>query len=322
MPGERVITAERGNDNAVATSPREHLMRLYDRDDELVAELAGAVLEALTRGEAFVCVATEEHRQALEAMLAGRGIDLVAAGYRGIDAAELLQRFMADGHPDPVRFEQVVGALLDEAGAAGRPVRAYGEMVALLWEDGNAGAAIELEGLWNDLARDRSFALLCGYPTTALETGSLEEMNEACEAHTAVVPPLSYATSAPLAPVAPGSVVLVGVPEAVPAARRFLQTALPAVSEDVRGDAELVVSELATNAVRHSQSAFRLSVRHEDGVVRLAVQDAGLAPPRPRTATPEDHGGRGIAIVGKVARSWGYDRLDDGKVVWAELADP
>jgi anti-sigma regulatory factor (Ser/Thr protein kinase) len=216
----------------------------------------------------------------------------------------------------------VVGSLVDAAGAGGRHVRAYGEMVALLWEQGDPGAAIELEGLWNDLAETRVFSLMCGYPATALETASLGDTNGACDAHTAVLPPLSYSTALPVPPlVAPHSVVLVGVPEAVPAARRFLQSVLPpALSDHVRGDAELVESELATNAVRHSQSAFRLSVRQEDGVVRLSVQDAGQSPPRPRKASPEDHGGRGISIVGSVATSWGYDPLDDGKVVWAELA--
>jgi len=317
----RVITAQAGNDVPVVPSPHEHLVRFYDRDDELVAELCGAVVEALARGEAFVCVATPEHRSALEALLTARGVELSA--YCGLDAAELLDRFMVAGHPHPAFFESVVGPVLDAAAAGGRPVRVYGEMVALLWENGDAPAAIELEALWNALARTRDFSLLCGYPTTALDTASLAETNAACAAHTAVLPPASYGAGAPAEPVVPGSVVLVGVPEAVPAARRFLTSALPGgIHDDVRADAELVVSELATNAVRHAGSAFRLSVRQLDGAVRLTVQDAAQTEPQQRTAAPEDRGGRGMSIVGKVAGSWGYDRLGDGKVVWAELSLP
>jgi anti-sigma regulatory factor (Ser/Thr protein kinase) len=322
MAVERVITAQGGNDSPVVPSAGQHRVRFYDRDDQLVAELAGALVEALTQGEAFVCVATAEHRAQLEATLAARGVDLQAAPYWALDAAELLSSFMADGHPHPALFESAVGALLEDAGAGGRPVQVYGEMVALLWAQGDAGAALELEELWNVLARTRDFALLCGYPTTALETAGLAEASAACAAHTAVLPPASYA-GPPEAPVVPGSIVLLPVHEAVPAARRFLMSVLPIGLEDEqRSDAALMVSELATNAVRHASSAFRLSVRESDGVVRITVQDAAWSAPRPGDAAPEDRGGRGVSIVGALADEWGYDLLGDGKAVWAELALP
>ena len=55
------------------------------------------------------------------------------------------------------------------AAATGRPVRAYGEMVALLWEHGDVLAAIELEELWNDLGRELDFSLLCAYRSASVQ---------------------------------------------------------------------------------------------------------------------------------------------------------
>ena len=306
--------------------PHEHLVRFYDRDDELVAVLAGAVVEALTCGEPFVCVATPDHRTALDSMLEARGIDVALArasgAYHPRDAAETLALFMVDDRPDAGRFEDAVGSLLDVAAAYGSRVRAFGEMVALLWAEGKEDAAIELEELWNRLAESRDFSLLCAYPTTALLTASLVDTNRACATHTRVLPPASYAAGAPGAAVVDSSMVLVAVPEAVTAARRFVSAALPlGLDSEAVKDAELVVSELATNAVRHAFSAFRLSVKHEGDNIRVAVEDAASTEPRERNPSPEERGGRGVAIVGKLASDWGYDLLDDGKVVWAELVE-
>ena len=69
---------------------------------------------------------------------------------------------MRDGTPDPVAFASVIGAALDDLTGSG-PVHAFGEMVALLWDEGNVTAAIELESLWNDLAEHRTFSLYCAY---------------------------------------------------------------------------------------------------------------------------------------------------------------
>lgn len=302
----------------------QHRVRFYDRDDELVAELTGVVVEAMARAQPMLCVATPAHREALESLLTARGVDVRAAcasgAYRPHDAADTLSLFMRGGHPDPQLFESSVGALLEDASALGRPM-VYGEMVALLWERGEHDAALELEELWNDLAGTRDFNLLCAYPTTALETASLAATNRVCATHTHVLAPGSYDT-APAPPVVPGSLVMVAVPEAVPAARRFVAATLPAdLPSALRDDAELVVSELATNAVRHAGSAFRLSVQDLGSGVRVTVQDSGEAVPRERHPSPDEHGGRGVAIVSKLASRWGYDLLGDGKVVWAELVD-
>ena len=89
---------------------------------------------------------------------------------------------------DPASFEAEVGQVIRAAGAGGRPVRLYGEMVALLWEAGQLNAALELEGLWNDLARDIPFGLYCGYPEApAAGADQRAALAEVCRLHAAVV---------------------------------------------------------------------------------------------------------------------------------------
>jgi hypothetical protein len=72
---------------------------------------------------------------------------------------------MVARQPDRKRFEATVGALVRKLSlkAAGRGVRAYGEMVDLLWNSGASAAAIRLENLWNELLEAREFNLLCAY---------------------------------------------------------------------------------------------------------------------------------------------------------------
>ena len=216
---------------------------------------------------------------------------------------------------------RVFGGVLDEARQAGSEVRAFGEMVALLWHQGNVAGAIALESLWNDLAEQQRFSLLCAYPTTGLTAAELGDVNEVCRQHSVVHPPSSYESSSGReAGVATRSGVFVPAPEAVAAARRFVREALASWGEThLLADGELIVSELATNAVIHGLSPFRASVERTVHAVRIAVEDAGPGLPKRRRATQDAPGGRGVAIVESLAHRWGCDQLDSGKVFWAEL---
>jgi hypothetical protein len=82
-----------------------------------------------------------------------------------VDAAEMLSRFMHDGMPDASRFRDAMIPVIEQAyrGRKDCVIRAYGEMVDVLWQAGQTAAAIRLEVLWNQLAQTHSFALLCGY---------------------------------------------------------------------------------------------------------------------------------------------------------------
>jgi anti-sigma regulatory factor (Ser/Thr protein kinase) len=105
--------------------------------------------------------------------------------------------------------------------------------------------------------------------------------------------------------------------------RRFVRAALEEVEPELRARAELVVSELATNALRHGAGDLGVDVLVERGRVRIEVADASPALPRPRRPGPEDPGGRGMLVVDALAQAWGVEpggEARGGKVVWVTLA--
>lgn len=109
-------------------------------------------------------------------------------------------------------------------------------------------------------------------------------------------------------------------PLAVPAARRFVVAVLSPSTEEVRQAAELMVSELATNAVRHVHSDFDVSVERRGRRIRIAVTDHGGGTPTMRCPAPTEPSGRGLRIVDMFADQWGVDQhAGGGKTVWFTL---
>ena len=148
----------------VADTPSaDHCVQLYWHDTEIVTALADFVQAGLEGGETILVVATRAHRGALEATLAGRGHDLTGARYTVLDTEKALAALLDGGAIDPDRFAGTVGRLVRDLAGEGRPVRIYGEMVGLLWGDGDVVGAMHLEALWNQLRADVPFTLLCGY---------------------------------------------------------------------------------------------------------------------------------------------------------------
>jgi hypothetical protein len=144
-----------------------HVVQFYDSELVLAECVAAYVAPALLGGGAAVVVATPSHRQAVERELAWAGVPLtsvLATGqYVALDAVTTLASLLVGGHPDADRFSSVIGGVISAAAHHG-PVRAYGEMVALLQAEGRTSAALALEELWNDLAVAQPFELLCSYP--------------------------------------------------------------------------------------------------------------------------------------------------------------
>ncbi len=117
-----------------------------------------------------------------------------------------------------------------------------------------------------------------------------------------------------------GTVTLPAEPSSVPHARRFVRDALAGQHADVVDRAEACISELVTNAVLHARTEIRVSVEHLGDIVRLDVRDRSTAMPRRLVHTVRSATGRGMEMVGLLARSWGVDLLEgDAKSVWCEL---
>jgi hypothetical protein len=149
----------------------EHFVQFYETDKFLLDSPSGFIGTGLGQGDACIVVATKEHREGLDERLQTYGLDVTAARERGQylsrGASETLSEFMVDGQPLPLRFAEAIGTIIERAAAGRNRVRIFGEMVALLWAEGNCAAATSLEGLWNDLHKTRSFSLFCAYPLIA-----------------------------------------------------------------------------------------------------------------------------------------------------------
>ncbi|MFE0376930.1 SpoIIE family protein phosphatase [Streptomyces inhibens] len=112
------------------------------------------------------------------------------------------------------------------------------------------------------------------------------------------------------------------LPDAVMHARRFTGRTLRTwgVTEEV-DVALLVVSELVTNAIAHTQGEVRLDLTLTADRLRIAVNDASpRAPVKPATVDWEATGGRGLLLVEAMSASWGSVPLSGGKQVWSEVA--
>ena len=179
--------------DASSAGTHEHLVQFYETELVLVDTVCSVLVPALRAGDATIVVATPVHRQLFEAALREAGVDVDAAlddgRYLPFDAAALLRRFMRDGTPDADLFQRTVRAVFSVASEGGRRIRVYGEMVALLWDDGDVAAALALEDLWNDLAAIHAFVLLCAYPMRAFgDDANTVGFRRICEQHTTVIP--------------------------------------------------------------------------------------------------------------------------------------
>jgi hypothetical protein len=150
-------------------APCHHIVQLYQDQDFLnraVCRFAGA---ALANGEGVILVPTLTHWDGIRPRLEAEGVDVQAARERGqltvVDADELLPRFMRDAMPDSPVFLGLAGDLIGQAHAGGRyqKVRWWGEMVNVLWERGDVAASMNLEDLFDRLAKKHDIAIFCSF---------------------------------------------------------------------------------------------------------------------------------------------------------------
>ena len=278
-----------------------HVVQFYGHDGELAGRVSDYLRGALGDGGAAIVIATPEHRSQLEARLARAGADLAAARadgtYLTLDARETLREILGGATPDGAAptgaaldraaFDRVVGSVIRQAASSGRPVRAYGELVALLWDDGLVNAAAQLEALWEELGRAQPFSLFGGYQP--------ERVPEALR---------TFAFSR----------------EAPATARHFAVATLRDWGlADVADDAALVVTELAANAVVHAGSGFTVILSARGNVLRIAVRD-GCPLPAEGQAALMPIPLHGLGAVDALAGRWGVESLGKaGKTVWVDL---
>jgi hypothetical protein len=167
----------------------QHMVHFYEGQDALVRTIADYVGEGLRAGRAGVLIARPAHCAAIEQAVSARGGDPQAARERGqlvvLDAAETMARFHVRGRVSWSDFQSSVGTLIAGLEQSFSGVRAYSEMVDMLWSEGQRDAALSLEAFWNELARRHSFAVLCGYRMDPFDVHGCASV---CATHAQVLP--------------------------------------------------------------------------------------------------------------------------------------
>lgn len=172
-------------------APSDHVVHFYKSDAAILDSLSKFTTDGLGSGEAVIIIATSDHLRGLEDRLLAQDLDL--GDYMGrdqyipVDAEAMLSEFVVNGWPDEALFRNAVMNLLDRARQDGRRVRAFGELVALLWMRGHRGATVQLEYLWHNMCESEDFALYCAYPMTGFAQDPLDSVREINEAHTRAI---------------------------------------------------------------------------------------------------------------------------------------
>ena len=168
-----------------------HAVRFYENAEALSRVVADFLAAGLIRRQPAIAVATPDHLAAIGRQLAARCADFDRLRQTGmivmLDAEETLRQFMVDGAPDPMRFRRAIIPVLEDLadGRAETTIRAYGEMVDVLWKAGQTLGATRLEILWNSVQATHKLSLMCGYAMTNFYQDAA--VDEICSHHSHVI---------------------------------------------------------------------------------------------------------------------------------------
>jgi DNA-binding NarL/FixJ family response regulator len=174
---------------------RSHEAQFYLDDESFLVGFSCFIEAALKAGTAVIAIAHESHRESLFQRLHARGVDIVAAieqgRYLALDVDATLSTFMVNDLPDPARVFKVGSDLIAKAAKAATGkhprVAACGECAPILWAQGKADAAIQLEHLWDETAKRYDVDILCGYILKSFQREQESHIyQKICAEHSAV----------------------------------------------------------------------------------------------------------------------------------------
>jgi signal transduction histidine kinase len=191
---------QRSDDHYPGRVGPNHFVQFYESEAFLCEAVGDFLHEGARAGHPLVVIATPQRWSGFSTRLRAKGADLGAYSEQGLltflDARATLAQFMVKDLPDERRFMTHVGGVIEQNARLSTTgtVRAYGEMVDLLWQDGNPEGAIRLEQLWNDLAAAHDLSLLCAYAMSNFQ-GERQQRRfmDVCRQHARVSPADPYA---------------------------------------------------------------------------------------------------------------------------------
>jgi DNA-binding NarL/FixJ family response regulator len=189
------LVGRESTDSTGAQDPDRHEILFYSSDAALLDSLTRFVAIALGSGNPAVVIATKSHLDDIRRSLKTEGLDVEGASQRGtyveLDATQSFSAIMVDGLPDRARFFKILGRVMEEAiraASAEHPRVAFcGEGLGLLWAAGKTEAAIQLEQLCNNLAKEYKIDMLCAYSLSSSRSKEEEDLlRRVCAQHSAV----------------------------------------------------------------------------------------------------------------------------------------
>lgn len=177
----------------------EHIVQFYEKDNFLLDSISQFLQTGFNRGEAAIVAASGAHLEELHPLLTTSGVNvshLTDSGqYLPLNAEETLEHLVVEGRVSETRFNDLMKGKLERLTAGVRPVRVFGELVALLSAAGNHEAALDLERLWHNLKKSHSFSLFCAYPIHHFASRELNQtFADVCSTHSRIIPSESFTT--------------------------------------------------------------------------------------------------------------------------------
>lgn len=171
-------------------SPQNHICEFYTSAETRIKSLCNFIVPGLIKDEAVVVIATFENLLMLKNMLILYAIDVDEVVNSGqlilLNAHKTLEKFIRNDHIDYMLFFNLMTGMLDELKEKFVGIRAYGEMVDVLYATKNLEITVELEQLWTDLSLEYHFSLLCGY-TAENFRGKHSHIKKICSTHTHLI---------------------------------------------------------------------------------------------------------------------------------------
>lgn len=146
-----------------------HIVAYYSSPDSLINSLERYIVAAMEADEDCIIITEPSTVKLLKKKFADIPLEKITGTYRLFNGSSLLDDFMVNNMPDKKKFIKKFNSLI-KLTRTNRPIRIYGDMVAMLCRMGNERAAIALEQIWNDLAKDHKFSLYCAYPSSLFKS--------------------------------------------------------------------------------------------------------------------------------------------------------
>lgn len=179
--------------------PNGHIVQLY-QDKQFYGEaISHFAAEGLIRGESIILVATHSNWLNISTHLRNKGFNLYELFNRGqltlLDADNTLPKFMANGMPDGRIFKPLARETIQRARADGKypTVRWWGEMVNVLYVEGNEKASNKLEEYFDEVAHEESIAIFCSFLMDKYDPKIYDEaLSNVCRTHSHLIPTQDY----------------------------------------------------------------------------------------------------------------------------------